>query len=166
MIKKSIIMLAVLATVSGLALYVRATEVKDALHDAVEMAEHGKTAEAVNAIQQIITQNPQSKEAHVSLGLVYFWDKQYGNALAEFNKTLSIQKDNPMALYFVGMIYEALGQKQQALAAWQNYLAVSENSTAAMSEAHRHIGISKQESIERAKKHIKVLKGELEHEAH
>lgn len=144
------------------------------LKDAMEMSRNGKHEEAIAAINKIILEDSSNIQAHISLGLVYYKMKQYDNSLNEFSKTIDIKKESPMAYYFTGLIYEekamavsgaeAKNLKRKALDAWQNYLAISENSTQETSESHRHIGITKKESIQSAKKHIKVLKEELENE--
>jgi len=104
---------------------------------------------------------------------VYFKSKQYDNAFAEFDKGHEIRKDSPMAYYFKGLICEKKAKavevtptqakelKKNAITYWQTYLDVSAKTTMQPSESHKHIGITKEESIKRAKKHIQMLKEEL-----
>ena len=144
------------------------------IKEAMEMSRNGRNEEAVTAINTIIQQDPGSIQAHISLGLVYYKMKQYDNSLDEFSKTIALRKESPMAYYFTGLIYEEMAMavsgsevknlKRKALDSWQNYLEISERSGQEPSESHRHIGITKKESILSAKKHIKVLKEELENE--
>lgn len=144
--------------------------------EAMDLARNGKPDDAIREIRAIIAQNPAADniEARLSIGLIYFKTGQYDNALAEFSAVASLRHDNPMAYYFMGMIYEqkALGlpngdaraMKQKALDAWQNYLSTSENTPPNAPERHRHIGVSKADSIKSAKKHIEVLREELAHD--
>lgn len=79
------------------------------LKQAMELDKHGKFNEAVEAIKQIIDQNPaqDKSKAYMSLGLVYFRNGDNENALtAGFLKTVEVKKENAMAYYFMGMIYE------------------------------------------------------------
>jgi predicted alternative tryptophan synthase beta-subunit len=78
-----------------------------------------------------------------------------------------------MAFYFMAQIYEgkavretdaaaARQLKQKALDAWQSYLATS--GTTPRPESHRNIGISVDEAVARAKKHIVILQEDLRNE--
>ena len=171
--------LLLVALVLGAWIYLGADERKSGgmtLAEAVNLAREGKQNEAVEAIKKIIAGMPEqeSLEAHLSLGLVYFKGNQHENALSEFSKSVEINKDTPMAYYFMGLIYEskalesglsagASGDlKRKALAQWESYLEASEKSE--ISRSHRHLGISREESIQRAQKHIHILKEELEYE--
>ncbi|MFH1369440.1 MAG: tetratricopeptide repeat protein [Elusimicrobiota bacterium] len=143
------------------------------IKDAMDLAGAGKYDEAAEGLNRLISQKPEAEnlEARLSLGLVYYKMKRYDNALEEFGKSISISPDNPMAYYFMGMIYEqkAVGSangttralKQKALDAWQKYLDSSAKPANSSLSAYKHAGISKKGCVKRAKKHIKVLKGEL-----
>lgn len=143
------------------------------LKQAMELDKNNKFKESVEAIKQIIDQNSaQDKaKAYFSLGLVYFRNADYENALSGgFLKTVEIKKENPMAYYFMGMIYEkkALStskpdlekdMKSKALEAWQNYLKYAGDNP---SYPHNNIGVSPQESIKRAKNHVDMLQEGLQ----
>jgi len=105
---------------------------------------------------------------------VYYKAKQYDNSFNEFTKATQLKNDSAMAYYFLGLINEkmALGRskqneitlKKKALDSWKKYLEISAQPTINPSNPHKHIGISKEESIKRAKKHIMVLEEELSNE--
>ncbi|MBN1823895.1 MAG: tetratricopeptide repeat protein [Endomicrobiales bacterium] len=148
-------------------------EVPPELRDAMELDRQGKHTEAVEKINGVMASRPESEneKARLSLGLIHYRAKEYDSALGEFSKTLSINRDNPMAHYFKAMIYEkkALGQadaaassemKRMALESWESYLAVS-GRAGVESEAHVNIGAKKEDAVERARRHIETLKREL-----
>jgi len=139
------------------------------LKAAMELDKNGKHSDAVEAIKRIIERGPAASnmQAYLSLGLVYFRDGDYENALANFSRSIEIQKNNPMSYYFMGMIYEkkALGtpkfdvakeMKTNALHSWQSYLSFVDRKKV-MPDAHRNVGFSIKEGIRRAQKHIEIL---------
>jgi Tfp pilus assembly protein PilF len=153
---------------------VRAESAQDAaLQQAMRHAKDGNYGLAVEELQQIIRQQPDDPRPHTSLGLVYFKTRELDNALAEFSKVTAIRANSPMAFYFMAQIYEgkAVSEtdaaatrqlKQKALDAWQSYLATS--GTTPRPERHRNIGISMDEAVARAKKHIVILQEDLRNE--
>jgi tetratricopeptide (TPR) repeat protein len=173
--RKYVVGLIVLVFLSGaLSLYVYANKNDKpvpTLKDAMALARQGKPAEAVEIIKQIINLGPDNTQNHLSLGLVYFNSSQYDNALTEFTKTTDMNKNSPMAYYFMGLIFEkkalvetgaanAKDYKKKAIVAWQNYIGC-DRSAIKIPEGHKNIGISLKESIRRAKRHIEVLQEDL-----
>jgi cytochrome c-type biogenesis protein CcmH/NrfG len=158
--KKIIGILAVTAVLAAAAVYVRAGSQED-IRDAMDLDRNGKPMEAVAALKGVTSRDPSNFQAYMGLGLVYFRSGKQDDALGAFSKTLQLRGDNPMAYYFMAMIYESKGQKQRALDCWQNFIRVSESTSMPPSEAHRHIGISRGDSIKQAEKHIKMLQEEL-----
>lgn len=154
--KKIIVILAVSAVLAAAAVCVRAGS-QEEIRDAMDMDRDGKPAEAVAALNGVISRDPSNFQAYMSIGLVYFRSGKYDDALGAFSRTLQLKPDNPMAYYFMAMIYESKGQKQRALDSWKNFVRVSESTTMPPSESHRHIGVSRADSIRQAEKHIKVL---------
>lgn len=146
------------------------------VRDAMSLAREGKYEEAINGLKQVLIQSPNDMEARIALGLMYYKAKQYDNSLNEFGAVMLMDPNNAMAYYFTAMIYEQQAKsssvslpstkvlKQKALDSWRSYLRVAEGS-GDPDASRRHIGISKQESIDRAKKHMLVLEGELGNEA-
>jgi tetratricopeptide (TPR) repeat protein len=144
-----------------------------ALQAAMNLGKEGKFAEAIEAAERIVQQKKGApdKYIHVFLGLMYYKTKQLDNALNEFSYTLVLDKNSPMAYYFLGLTFEAKAlastdvtairlMKRKALESWQNYMKFSVLRKHAP-EYHRNIGISVQKSHESAEKHIKVLKEAL-----
>jgi len=146
------------------------------LKQAMDLDKHNKFHEAVEAIKQIINQSPaqDNAKAYFSLGIVYFSNGEYENALdGGFLKSIELKKENPAAYYFMGMIYEkkalstakpdiAKEMKSKALESWQNYLKYAGNKKYIPSGDHNNIGITVQEGIKRAKNHIEMLQEGLQ----
>ena len=176
--KKKLYPLLITAILLGAGVYFAGADDTDkplmTMREAVDLAKNGKTNEAVREINRILASKPESVnlQGRLSLGMVYFKAKLLDNALGEFNKSIAIRMDNPMAYYFMGMIYEqkasalpngqSADYKKKALTAWMNYLDSAGKTTMSHSEAHKYIGISREECMERARKHIEVLQRELE----
>lgn len=146
------------------------------LKDAMGLARARKYDEAIAEIQQLIQkkQDTGTIVEHQHLGFVYFRARQYNNAIDEFSKTIAMEKNSPMAYYFMALIYEkkAINSKNRgdeqdleskALQAWRDFMTYSGPSRI-RPESHRNIGISVKESIRRAERHIRLLEEGLRHE--
>ena len=73
--------------------------------------------EAKSFIDRALTLAPNSPEAHLALGLFFYWGhRQYENALTEFNRTLELQPNNALARQYCGYVYRRRGEWERALA--------------------------------------------------
>ncbi|MEI8218111.1 MAG: hypothetical protein WCG51_03575 [Elusimicrobiota bacterium] len=146
------------------------------MQEAMELVKTKNYAAAIDMVTRSIAagQVADTAETHVFLGALYFKIKQFDNALPEFTQAIASDTNNRMAFWFLGHIYESKalaiadpGQKaaiqRQALESWQHFL-VCPRTTATLPVSQKHISISVEESNENAKKHIKILEGELHHE--
>ena len=76
----------------------------------VELAEVGKMAQAA------LTLAPTLAQAHIALGVFhYYGSRQYESALAEFQRGLDLQPNNPEALQFLAYVHRRQGQWARAL---------------------------------------------------
>ena len=145
------------------------------IKDAMELDKQGRHGDAVEAVKAVIAGSPKGEalqKAHFMLGLLYFRADSYNDALGEFSTSVEAKNSNPMAYYFMGMIYErkalatskpdvAKDMKTKALLSWQNYLANADTSKG-WTDEHKNIGISIKESIKRAKNHVEILQEGLQ----
>jgi tetratricopeptide (TPR) repeat protein len=144
-----------------------------AMREAMQLGKEGKYAEAIEAAKKVVMQkaSPEKKQPHIFLGLMYFKTRQYDDALNEFSYTLTLDKNSPMAYYFLGLTYEAKAVessdrtavkllKRKALESWENYTKFSRLKKPVEAH-HRNLGITVQKSRESADKHIMMLKEEL-----
>ena len=176
---KKIIFMLIVLLLSGLALMPASAEQGKApmtLKQAMDLDRHDKSHEAIEAIKQIIAQDPSQdkSKAYFNLGLVYFRSGDFENALSGgFLKAVEIKKEIPSAYYFMGMIYEkkalstpkadmARDMKARALESWKNYLKYAGDKKIIDGDKHHNIGISIQESIKRAKNHVEMLQEGLQ----
>ncbi|MDX9895435.1 MAG: tetratricopeptide repeat protein [Desulfofustis sp.] len=65
---------------------------------------------------------PDSLPLLVNLGHHHLSNGDYQQALDSYAKVLTIAPEEPAAWYNSGLIYRQLGQKEQEIAAWKNYL--------------------------------------------
>lgn len=143
------------------------------IREAMRLSREGKTAEAVTLLKETIRQNPgaAARVAHLHLGFVYFKAKQHDEALAEFDRTIAIDRDTPLAWYFKGLIYEAKAKNDKAnedlyegkaLDAWKSVLETSERVKDRPRKPRK--GITVEKAVEQAKEHVAKLKEELRDE--
>jgi TolB-like protein len=73
--------------------------------------------EAKSLIHRALSLSPDSPDAHFALGLFFYWgQRQYENALAEFNRTLELQPNNAQAQQYRAWIYRRVGEWKRSLA--------------------------------------------------
>jgi tetratricopeptide (TPR) repeat protein len=73
--------------------------------------------EVKSLIDRALTLAPNSPEAHLALGLFFYWGyRQYENALAEFNRTLELQPNNALARQYCAWVYRRRGEWERSLA--------------------------------------------------
>jgi TolB-like protein/Tfp pilus assembly protein PilF len=68
-------------------------------------------------IDRALARDPNSPEAHVALGLFFYWGhRQYEMALVEFNRTLELQPNNADARKYCAWVYRRRGEWARSLA--------------------------------------------------
>ncbi|MGB6822875.1 MAG: tetratricopeptide repeat protein, partial [Candidatus Acidiferrales bacterium] len=77
-------------------------------HGRVLMAQ-GKSQEAVNELQSVVSDAADSPQAHYYLGMAYWQHNEPGQAGTEFQSTLRISKDLPLALRSLAQLNVAQG---------------------------------------------------------
>ena len=76
----------------------------------------GQTDAAKKEGERLTELDPMSAEAHAWYGSVFYFSRQYDEALVHINKSLSIDSNYPFAHYFKGMCYMAQGKYAEAIA--------------------------------------------------
>lgn len=79
----------------------------------------GKTAEAIEELERTRTLAPFDVGLAFQLGLVYYQNKDYGNAQARFEGAVGIDPNYANALYFLGLTYDKQGEKAQAIVSFE-----------------------------------------------
>jgi eukaryotic-like serine/threonine-protein kinase len=73
--------------------------------------------EVKSLIDHALALAPNSPEAHLALGLFFYWGhRQYENALTEFKRTLELQPNNALARLYCALVYRRRGEWERSLA--------------------------------------------------
>lgn len=111
-------------------LFNKALELRDSYVTAgIQLAsmdeEDGKIKEAIEKLENLVSQNPFSIDAHFQLGRIYFNQKYYTEAIEEFQSIIQIFPDHSNAHYSLGLIYELKGQEAKALEEFRKVLELN-----------------------------------------
>ena len=92
-----------------------------------------RMAEAVAVLRSALAMNPADDVAyyaHTNLGTALYEMNDFGGAVPEFSWILEHQQDEkrvPITLYFLGICFDRLGQYDQALKVYQQFLEKATN---------------------------------------
>jgi TolB-like protein/class 3 adenylate cyclase len=76
--------------------------------------------EIKSIIDHALTLAPNLPEAHLALGLFFYWGhRQYEAALTEFSRTLELQPNNALARLYRASVYRRRGEWERSLADFQ-----------------------------------------------
>src|SRR5437867_9452103 len=76
--------------------------------------------EIKSLIDRALTLAPNLPEAHLALGLFFYWGhRQYEAALTEFSRTLELQPNNALARLYRASVYRRRGEWERSLADFQ-----------------------------------------------
>lgn len=75
----------------------------------------GKTNEAIAQLQKAEIAVPNDAGLPFQLGLIYYGNNNYNNAKDEFEKAVGINGQYSNALYFLGLTYDKLGNRAEAV---------------------------------------------------
>jgi len=81
--------------------------------------EQGKNAEAVKELEAVKNSAPLDTGLAFQLGLVYYQSKDYQKAKLELERAISLDSNYANALYFLGLTYDQLGNKNKAIEKFQ-----------------------------------------------
>ena len=76
----------------------------------------GRHAEAIAVAEHAVKIDPLSLIAHSQYGTVLYFGRRYEDALAATKRALELEPRNSAAMIILGLIYQALGRPQEALA--------------------------------------------------
>jgi tetratricopeptide (TPR) repeat protein len=74
----------------------------------------GKLSAAVNDLREVVTQFPNSRDAHRELGFSLYQQQRYEAAKSEYEIVQSIDPDDLSAHYILSIVYRRLGMKDKA----------------------------------------------------
>jgi tetratricopeptide (TPR) repeat protein len=87
--------------------------------------QNGVTGDAIKLYQKAIALNPQATEHHNSLGRMLLKQRRYEEALAAFNTTIQMDATFALAYANKGQAAYALGEMEEALAAYKRALEIN-----------------------------------------
>lgn len=71
------------------------------------------------SFQKALKENPNNRNAHYSVALIYATQEKFPEAEAEIRETLDIDPDYPEALNFLGQLLVRQGKRQEAILAFR-----------------------------------------------
>jgi tetratricopeptide (TPR) repeat protein len=102
------------------------------------LKEEGHYDDAIHRLQMVLAQFPRDRVVHNELGRVFFLQKRYAVAVAEFQKTLAIDPEDLQAHYNLMLCYTGLGDDAQANEHKTRYLRFkADESAQAITGAYR-----------------------------
>ena len=87
----------------------------------------GRGAEMITQLERAKTFALYDIGLAFQLGLIYFQGQDYGKARIEFERAILLNPDYANALYFLGLTYDELGEKQLAIRAFEKILTANPN---------------------------------------
>lgn len=94
----------------------------------------GKFEEAISDIKKARELDPLSLIIHTTVGLVYYFARDYDKAIEQYQKTLEMDPNFEKAYFFLGWAFEQKRLGKEAVDAVQKAVELSENSIAMISE--------------------------------
>ena len=91
------------------------TSIEQQYADAQRYLATGDYAHAEPAFENLARLDPQIAEIHANLGLIYFQEKKFEQAVAELHKTLQLKPSLTDSRFFLAMSLSELGQYRDAL---------------------------------------------------
>jgi hypothetical protein len=86
------------------------------------LRQEGHYNEAVPHLLDVLSQYSKDRVVHDDLGRIYFLQRKYNDALAQFNQTLAIDPEDLEANYNLMLTYTGLGQPDKAADFQKRYL--------------------------------------------
>jgi len=103
--------------------FVKQTTGKDSLFIEAEIAPTRE--EAIYIYQKMIREYPKEKRAYLWLGLQYFFNKDFNQALKAFEKALELDPYYGLVVSMIANSYKKMGDFEQALAYFKKYESLS-----------------------------------------
>lgn len=91
-------------------------------------AAQDRDSEAVDLLRQLLTYNSLHAPSYTLLGLLCYRRGETDEAIAQFQHTLYLEPQSPLAYFYLGNIYQQLGQLKEAVVAYRNAIRVAAHS--------------------------------------
>jgi serine/threonine protein kinase/Flp pilus assembly protein TadD len=93
----------------------------------------GQTAEAIPLIKRALDRDPLSLLFNTNLGYVYYYARQYNNALTQMMRTLELEPDAAFLYSDMCSVYAQMGRHEEALASCQKAIIMQGNEPGTLS---------------------------------
>jgi len=90
---------------------------------AAALVQQRQFGQAEKVLRQVISESPDSYPAHANLALALFEMKRFAEALPEYEWLATTKPDIAVTYFFIAIAHDNLGEYQQALDAYQKFLA-------------------------------------------
>ncbi|MCC7409668.1 MAG: tetratricopeptide repeat protein [Phycisphaeraceae bacterium] len=98
------------------------SQAKSLTHRARERLEKGDLTEAESVLRRALAADDSYGPAHNALGVLHYRRDQFYAAATEFDVAARLMPDSPEPRHNLGMVYEAVGQLDQAITWYQKAL--------------------------------------------
>lgn len=88
----------------------------------LELAQ-GKSEAALGHLEQAVGADPTLFAARLDLGIELFGQGRYSEAQEELRAAAELERSDPLPWFYLGLLYDALGQEKEALLAYDEALA-------------------------------------------
>ncbi len=92
------------------------------LKRAEHLQSNGRSSEAKKLYQSVLEREPSNLEALTGIGYSYLDNRETGKALASFRRALAVNSHHGPALIGTAETYKSMGQNEEALKFYRNYL--------------------------------------------
>jgi len=82
----------------------------------------GRNEEAQAQMQRVLELEPLSVPYNVNAGKLFYFTRQYQQAVDQFNNTLELEPNSLSAHDWLGFTYEKMGKEKEAIAEWSKIL--------------------------------------------
>ncbi len=140
-------------------------EIAKKLYDkALEVFAENKEEDAVNLLQQAITEKPDFTDAYESLGVILSRLEKYHQAIEVMTKLAEIAPEEPMARTNLSVFYMKIGNKEEAEAQMAKANALRFTQSMKEGQAKKALEAKKQEELAAIKERLEMFKEVLETE--
>ncbi|HVA97490.1 MAG TPA: tetratricopeptide repeat protein, partial [Bacteroidia bacterium] len=97
---------------------------KDAIGNRAILLKGSEGAQQTDTLSQKIIADPKNPLLYYQRGLFYYQNKNYANAMADFNKALSLKNKYTDALYYRAIVEDAMNRPDDAMADYNKVIRI------------------------------------------
>jgi len=97
------------------------------LNDGISLASEGKNQEALQKLQEYVSQNDKDVSGYLALGSVALEAEEYKIAQTSLEKAVVLDPKSIPSLYGLAMLYEKIEKNEKARQTWQTVQQLTED---------------------------------------